>query len=270
MKLELVGLAIVSVFLFMAIFAPMIVSFIPHAKSEKPYSPPSKNNLLGTNDIGEDVLVDLIYASRVSLFVGITSAFLSTTIGFLIGVLSGYYRGFLNDALGGLTDLFLVIPLLPLMIVFAAYLESSIWNMILIIAMFWWPSTARVVRAKVMELRESQFVEGLKCLGANDLYIITRHIMPNIGELFFAKFTLSIARAILLEASLSFIGLGDPTHKSWGSMLHYSMKRGSLLNGAWWSFVPPGICISLVAMSFMLLGMGLEERKKKTKPISLS
>ncbi len=268
MRLELLGIAIISFFIFTAIFAPVIVGLIPHDKSE-PYSPPSKNNLLGTNDIGEDVLVELIYGSRVSMFVGLTSAFVSTIIGSFVGIISGYYRGFLDDFFGGLIDLFLVLPALPLMILLAAYLEPSVWNIILVIALLWWPNTARVVRAKVLELRESQFVEGLRCLGANDLYIITRHIIPNVSDLLFANFTLSVARAILLEASLSFIGLGDPTYESWGSMLHYSMKRGGLLNGAWWSFVPAGICVSLATMSFMLFAMGLEDRKKRTKAIGL-
>lgn len=265
MRLELLSLTMISLFLLTALFAPLIVELIPHTKSEKPYSPPSSSNLLGTNDLGEDVLVDLVRGSRASMFVGITAALVSTLIGSLVGMISGYYRSLLDDILGGLVDLFLVIPTLPLMIVLAAYLEPSVWNIVMVIGLLSWPSTARVVRARVMELRESQFVEGLKCLGAGDLYIIVKHVIPNLSELLFAKFTLSVARAILFEATISFLGLGDPTSKSWGSMLHYSMRRGALLNGAWWSFVPPGICISLAVMGFMLLGMGFEERKSVKK-----
>ena len=186
----------------------------------------------------------------------------------MVGVTSGFYGGLTDEILSFFTDVVLVLPALPLIIVVAAYLKPSIWNVVLVISLLWWPGTARLVRARAMQLSEGGFVEGLRCIGASKLYIILKHIVPNVTEIVFAKFVTSVAQAILIEAGLSFIGLGDPEHKSWGLMLHYAIRRGGLLRGAWWAFIPPGLCITLTALAFILIGMGFEERSRiKTKEI---
>jgi ABC-type dipeptide/oligopeptide/nickel transport system permease subunit len=258
-----IGLSIILAFSFVSVLSPILIEILPKNKSEFPYAPPSSKNLLGTNDIGEDVLVELFEGTRTSLIIGFTAAVISTVVGVLVGTISGFYGGKIDEVIGLLVDVFLVIPALPLMIVLAAYLEPSIWNVILVIGLLWWPGTARVVRVRAMQIRESGFVETLRCLGASNTYIILRHIIPNTTEVALAKFILSVAHAILLESGLSFIGLGDPEHKSWGMMLHYAMKRGALLGDAWWCFVPAGFCISATAMGFMLLGMTIEERYER-------
>ncbi|MEM2125773.1 MAG: ABC transporter permease subunit, partial [Candidatus Methanosuratincola sp.] len=131
---------------------------------------------------------------------------------------------------------------------------------VLVIGLLWWPTTARLVRARAWQLRSSTFVEGLIGIDASKIYIVFRHILPNVLGVVLARFVLSISHAILLEAGLSFIGLSDPTNPSWGTILHFAMTRGALLQGAWWTFVPPGIAISMTSLGFILLGMGLEQR----------
>ena len=267
-KTEVLGFTLILLLAIVSLLAPLIVSVIPHDVSRLPYAPPSHKNLLGTNDIGEDVLVELIYGARVSLTIGVVAALISTVIGLMVGVTSGFYGGLTDEILSFFTDVVLVLPALPLIIVVAAYLKPSIWNVVLVISLLWWPGTARLVRARTMQLSEGGFVEGLRCIGASRPYIILKHIVPNVTEIVFAKFVTSVAQAILIEAGLSFIGLGDPEHKSWGLMLHYAIRRGGLLRGAWWAFIPPGLCITLTALAFILIGMGFEERSRiKTKEI---
>lgn len=261
-SLENVGLLVISLIISMTILSFIIGSFIVFPASQVQYSPPTPTNPLGTDDIGDDVLTLLLRGSRVSLTIGLLGALVSTAIGGMLGVISGFIRGVIDEALSGMVDLFLVIPALPLMIVFAAYLSPSFWNVVLVIGLLWWPTTARLVRARTRQLRGSLFVEGLKGIGARNTYVMFRHILPNVGGIIRARFILAVSHSILLEAGLSFIGLGDPVNQSWGMMLHFAMTRGALFHGAWWTFVPPGICISLTALGFMLLGMGLEQRQR--------
>jgi len=265
-KAEALGISLI-----LAISLMVVLSFLPEkcfGKSSTPYSPPSLEHLLGTDDLGNDVLRFLLLGSRISLLIGILSATVSTLVGALVGALSGFIGGALDDALSSLIDLFMTLPVLPLMIVLAAYLGPSFFNETIVIGLLWWPATARLVRARARQIREAPFIEGLIGLGAGRLYAIFKHVLPNIWGLVFARFVLSVPGAIMFEAGLSFIGLGDPTIPSWGTMLHFAMTRGALLRGAWWTFVPPGLCIAITALGFTLVGMGLEQRYKlSTKPM---
>lgn len=266
-KVETLGIALVSAVITMA-----LLSYLPDdlfgGPSKSPYSQPSLQNLLGTNDIGEDVFSVLLRGSRVSLAIGFLGAAVSTVIGTLIGIIAGSSSGIFDDLLGSFTDLFLVVPALPLMIVLAAYLGPSFVNVVAVIGLLWWPTTARLVRARARQVTGSLFVEGLVGIGAGKLYIIFRHIFPNVLGIVFARFVLAVSSSILLEAGLSFIGLGDPQNPSWGTMLHFAMTRGALFYGAWWAFIPPGLCISLTSLGFILIGMGIEQRMRSgTKSI---
>ncbi|GAB6266787.1 MAG: hypothetical protein STSR0001_22340 [Methanothrix sp.] len=225
--------------------------------------PPSGTHPFGTNDIGQDIFSELIYSTRISLFVGFFAAFVSVAIGTLVGLFSGYLRGAADEVLMGTTDIVLIIPALPLMIILAAHTSPSIWNIIIVIGALWWTSTARVVRSRVLQLREMPFVEAARSLGAGDGYIVFKHILPNTLQVILAKFILAVAGAMLTEASLSFLGLGDPLQKSWGMMLNYAFSRGGFINGYWWWYLPPGICISLAVLSFVLIGFGLEEQDQE-------
>ena len=258
----LFGLLLLALFLLLAVFAPLIAPFDPWEPG-RPFLPPSGTHPFGTNDIGQDIFSELIYSTRISLFVGFFAAFVSVAIGTLVGLFSGYLRGAADEVLMGTTDIVLIIPALPLRIVLAAQTSPSIWNIIIVIGALWWTSTARVVRSRVLQLREMPFVEAARSLGAGDGYIVFKHILPNTLQVILAKFILAVAGAMLTEASLSFLGLGDPLQKSWGMMLNYAFSRGGFINGYWWWYLPPGICISLAVLSFVLIGFGLEEQDRE-------
>ena len=258
----LFGLLLLALVLLLAVFAPLIAPFDPWEPG-RPFLPPSGTHPFGTNDIGQDIFSELIYSTRISLFVGFFAAFVSVAIGTLVGLFSGYLRGAADEVLMGTTDIVLIIPALPLMIILAAHTSPSIWNIIIVIGALWWTSTARVVRSRVLQLREMPFVEAARSVGAGDGYIVFKHILPNTLQVILAKFILAVAGAMLTEASLSFLGLGDPLQKSWGMMLNYAFSRGGFINGYWWWYLPPGICISLAVLSFVLIGFGLEEQDQE-------
>ncbi len=259
-KVGMLGLIILGFFIFLAVAAPIIA---PHRPDElwlgPPLSAPSREFLLGTDELGRDILSLLIYGTRVSLLVGIAGTLLSVGIGTLIGLISGYYGGIIDAILMRITDLFLILPGLPLMIVLAAILGPSIWNIIFVIGIVSWPSVARIVRSQVLELRERPFVEASRVANASDFRILFYHIAPNVAPLVFATAILGIAGAILSEAGLSFLGLGDPSHISWGMMLYYANEYGALVIGAWWYLLPPGICIILLVLAFVFISHALDE-----------
>jgi ABC-type dipeptide/oligopeptide/nickel transport system permease subunit len=249
----LAGFLILLVFAVAAIVAPYLA---PHDPWELgvPYLPPGKDHPLGTNDIGQDLLSELIFGARVSLLVGFFAAFLATVIGTAVGLLAGYLRGVVEEILMRLADVFLLIPGLPLVIVLIAYLKPCLTNLILTIALLGWAGTARVVRSRVLQVREMPFVMSARALGGGNLYVMLWHILPNTGGVVLAKAALAVAGALLTEAGLSFLGLGDPTQKSWGMMLHYAFTRGGIVNGYWWWYLPPVFCIAAAVLGFVLLG----------------
>ena len=260
-KRAIPGLFILLSFFVIALFAPWIAPFdLKILKS--PFLPPSLVHILGTNDIGQDILSELIFGARISLLVGMAAAILATTFGALIGMVSGFFRGITDDILMRFTDIFLLIPGLPLIIILSAYLGPGTGIIIIAIAFLAWPSTARVVRSRVLQVREASFIMSAKGLGAGNLYIIFRHILPNTIEVVFAKASLAVAGAMLTEAGVSFLGLGDPTRKSWGMMLHDAFSNGGVVNGCFWWYLPPVFCISLAVLGFTLSGYAYGERKE--------
>jgi peptide/nickel transport system permease protein len=263
--LKYAGVAILLFLSLMAIFAPYLA---PHDPKQTgiPYQAPSSGHLLGTNDLGQDVFSELIYASRVSLAVGFLAGAISIVIGVLVGVFSGYYRGWAEELLMGTTDVFLLIPGLPLMIILAAYLNPSMWNIIIVVGLLWWCSTARVVHSRVLQVREMQFIESTRALGYSDIYLIFRHVLANTKDIIHAKFSLAVASAMLAEASLSFLGLGDPLNISWGEMIHFAFARGGFANDMWWWYLPPGIMICISVLGFIMLTM---EGKNDSKLLEL-
>lgn len=254
------GLGILFFFLSLGVFAPVIAPYTPEDLFlGPPLSPPTTEFPLGTDEIGRDLLSLLIYGARVSLMVGILGAFFAICIGTLIGLVAGYYGGVVSAVSMRVTDLFLILPGLPLLIVLAAILGPSTWNLIFVIGIVIWPSVARIIRSQVLEVKERAFIEASVVAGATDSRLIFHHILPNVIPLVFANAVLNIAVAILMESGLSFLGLGDPTHMSWGMMLHYANEYGALLIGAWWYILTPGICIMLTVLSFVFVGYALDE-----------
>ncbi|MGQ9587232.1 MAG: ABC transporter permease, partial [Thermoplasmata archaeon] len=250
---------ILSVFLLIAVFAPLLIEFDPNAFSTNRFAPPSGEHWLGTDDVGRDVFAELMYGSRVSLLVGITASAISVAIGGTIGLLGGYFGRYVEEGLMRFTDIFLVIPQLPFMLLIAALAGPNIVNIIIVIGILSWPSTARIVRSLVITIKERTFVERARAIGASDGHIMAKHVLPNVVPLMFANSILIIAVAILTESTLAFLGLGDPLVISWGSMLHYAFTSLAMSNGAWWYFVPPGVCIALVVLGFTFFGYAMDE-----------
>lgn len=220
---------------------------------------PSGEHILGTDEMGRDVFRELLLGARISLFVGLTATAISIVVGALVGLLAGYYSGFFSNLLMRITDFFIALPVLPMIIVLAAIFGQSLAITITVIGLTSWPSTARIIRSQVVSIRERQYIERIKSLGASDLRIIGLHILPNVLPLIYANTVLVIAGSILSEATLAFLGLGDPVSVSWGTMLHYAFVTGAAGRGAWWYLVPPGIGIVLVVLAFTLIGHTLDK-----------
>jgi len=258
-KKGLIGLAIVSIFITIALLSPYITPYDPYEWNVAPaFSPPSSDHLLGSDDVGRDIFSQLIYGTRISLFVGFAAAITTTFIGVLIGTMAGYFKS-LDSILMTFTDIVLVLPGIPIMLVLAIYLGPSIWNIILVITITSWTGVARIIRSQVLTLKERAYVDSARSIGAGNVHIIMKHILPNTIPLILATAILRIVNGILAEAGLSFLGLGDPTSMSWGMVLHYAQTCGGFSRGAWWWIVPPGLFIGFVAVSFTLIGYSLEE-----------
>jgi peptide/nickel transport system permease protein len=253
------GLAVVGVSVFVAIFGSAIAPYAPDASSLAVLQAPSTDHWLGTTENGSDVLSQLLVGARVSIVVGFAAAAISAVLGSAVGLASGYFGGWTDRILDSLENWFLVIPTLPLMIVLARILNPSLTVLIAVIGLTSWAGTGRIVRAQVLTLRERAFVERARALGAGDLYIIRTHILPNTAPLIFANTVLIVAVAILSEAALSFLGLGDPTRISWGTMLENAFQSGAPSAEAWWYVIPPGLCITVLVLAVSMLGYLFEE-----------
>jgi len=259
-NIGIVGLGLLIIFLAIAVFAPLLAPFDPTERVGTPFTKPNSQFLLGTNDVGQDILSELLYGTRISLLIGVLAAFISILLGCFIGVISGYYGGKVDALLMRLVDLVLVIPFLPLMILLAAFIGPSFWNIILVISLISWASPARVIRSQVLTLKTKGYVEAAKSIGTNIKVILGRHILPSVIPIALSQFVLAASHSILIEASLSFLGLGDPFTKSWGTILYYAQARGAFLTDAWvWWILPPGLLITTLVIGFAFTGYSLEE-----------
>ncbi len=254
-----ISIAIIGLFVFIAIFGSALAPYDPTASSLDVLAPPSFDHIMGTTENGSDVFSQILVGARVSIVVGFAAAIISAILGSIVGLAGGYFGGWTDRGLDALENWFLVIPTLPLMIVLARLLNPSLLVLIAVIGFTSWAGTGRIVRAQVFTLRERAFVERARALGASDTYIIRTHILPNTIPLIFANTVLIVAVAILSEAALSFLGLGDPTRISWGTMLENAFASGAPSQGAWWYVIPPGLCITIVVLAVAMLGYLFEE-----------
>ena len=255
------GLILLAVIFVVAVVGPMLFPFDPAEVGSSAASilqPPSREHWLGTDELGRDVLSQFITGARISLFVGIMATAISTVIGAGIGIVSGYFRGPADTSLMGFTDFFLVVPALPLMIALGAIFGQNLGIIIIVIGVLSWARTARIVRSQTLSLRERQFVPRARSLGASNWRIIRTNIAPHLLPLIVANTVLVVAGCILAEATLSFIGLGDPNRISWGSRLHFAVASGARGRQAGGYFLPPGLGILLVVLGFTLVGQALE------------
>ncbi|MCD6146374.1 MAG: ABC transporter permease [Methanosarcinales archaeon] len=254
-----VGLGILAVFVIVAVLAPYISPYDPHQMS-RPMEHPSSRHLLGTNDIGNDILSEIIYGTRVSLFIAFVVSAISMLVGTSLGLIAGYFDK-LGFVIMRVVDIFLTIPRLPLIIVIAASMRPSIWNLIAIFLIFGWTMTARIIRSEVLTLRSRYYIDATKMIGGSDCYILWRHILPNVIPLVVVQFIMEAIHVIFTEAGLSFLGLGDPVARSWGMVLHYAFECPIIyVSDVWmWWMLPPGLCIVLTVLGLTFVGYALEE-----------
>jgi peptide/nickel transport system permease protein len=259
----MIGLCVLAAFVLLALAAPLLADHsglaAVNSTSNPVWASPADFKPLGTDHLGRSVWTQFVWGSRISLLVGLAATVLAMVIGTVVGVVAGFVAGRTGTLLMRITEWFLVIPFLPLAIVLAAVLGPSIRNIILVIGITSWPATARVIRAQVLTVKERDYVDRSRALGASSAHVMGRHIMPNIAPLILANTTLTVPIAILSETTLSFLGLGDPTRPSWGKMLEDGFSAGALSQHAWWYYVPPGLGVMLVVLAFVLCGHALEE-----------
>ena len=254
-----IGVIILGVFVLTAIFAPLLA---PYGGSENGFernADASWAHWMGTTAAGEDVLSQLIHGARISVFVGVVAGVLSTLVAVAIGLSWGYMKGFGGDVVGFIVNLFLVIPGLPLMIVIASYLQNGGITVILaVIVITGWAWGARVLRSQTQSLRSRDFVTAAVFSGERPFRIVFREILPNMTSLIVGNFFGAATAAILAEAGLEYLGLGDSSIVSWGTMLFWAQNSNSLLTGQWALIFAPGLCIALLATSLTLINFGVD------------
>ncbi len=260
-----VGLVVVLLFIAIAALAPLIV---PYGAFEVVYntdhlvirlSPPSWQNWFGTTNQGMDVFSQLVWGSRVALVVGLLSAIGSVVLGTLIGLVAGYFGGWIDEALMRMTDVAFGIPFLPFAMVVTSIVKPSLGLVILLVVFFLWRTTARVIRAQVLTLKTRPFIWAARAAGAGDLQILFRHITPNVLPLSFLYMAIGVQTGVMLEAALSFLGFGDPNVLSWGIMLNAAFQAGAM-RSAWWWVLPPGVALSLFVIAIFMITRAYEER----------
>jgi peptide/nickel transport system permease protein len=249
-RLGALGLVVVLFFAAMAVTVQAL-SLDPFANSQETLRPPSAGHPMGTDDLGRDILSQLLWGSRVSLAVGVVAGVLATVVGIVVGAVAGYRGGGLDDLLMRITEIFMILPRLLLAVVVVALVGAGLWNMILVIGGLAWPGMARLVRGEVMSLRGSEFVEAARSLGQAEWRIVAREVLPNALPPVIVNASLEIGGAIILEAGLSFLGLGDPTRMSWGTILNNAQR---FLEDAWWMSVFPGTAIFFTVLGFNFAG----------------
>jgi ABC-type dipeptide/oligopeptide/nickel transport system permease subunit len=215
------------------------------------------HGIFGTDFGGNDAWTELIYGARVSLMVGVLAALIGTGLGIFYGVLSGYLGGFVDEFLMRIVDVLLCIPVLPILLILMRYFHPNVYFVVVLIAIFGWQGLSRVIRSRVLSLKEMAFIESARASGASDFYIMTRHLIPNVLPIAIAAMVLAVPGAIITEAALSFLGFGDPNAPTWGRMLYHAYQLGGL--EAWWVWVPPGLSICALCVGFVFIGHAVDE-----------
>ncbi|GAU75946.1 ABC transporter permease [Fusibacter sp. 3D3] len=259
-RIGTIGFIMVVLFFVIAFVGPKVYPYSTIDVGKGPMmAPPSAAFIFGTDHLGRDLFGAIIHGTKTSLIVGFSAAFISISIGTIIGLIAGFIGGRLDSLLMRFTDGMMVLPKLPLIMVLSALLGTNIRNIILVIGFTGWTGTARLVRSQALSIRERPYIERAKSIGAGSFYIMYKHILPNVFPVIFANTILATASAILAEASLSFLGLGDPLSVSWGQVLNGAFVNGAVSIGAWWYFVPAGVAIILLVLSFTFVGYSFDE-----------
>jgi ABC-type dipeptide/oligopeptide/nickel transport system permease subunit len=256
-----IGMCVLTLLFVFALFPKAVAPYDSTERVALPLQKPGRENILGTNDLGQDLFSELIAGTRASLLTGVVVSLITVFIGAIIGLTSGYLGGWIDSLLMRITDLILVLPFLPLVILISVYLGPSQRNIIIVLSIFFWAGPARLIRARVLSTRSDTYIEAARALGANPLEIMAGHLWSSVRPLAFVQIVLVASASILAESSLSFLGLGDPSGKSWGTMLYFARASGAFLSDAWkWWVLPTGLMITLTVLSLGLIGYSLEQR----------
>jgi peptide/nickel transport system permease protein len=253
-----VGLILLILMLVLAALAPLLTEYRPEAYTGHIFSPPSRQHLLGTNDVGQDIWTRLLYGARTSLVVGCGAALLAALISVVVGCTTALVGGIYDRLLMRLVDALIVIPPVIVVILVAAYLRPNYLLMILLISAFLWPGGARVIRGQTLSLKERMHVSAARTFGAGWGHLILRHIIPDLGPVIVATMIHDARRSVFMEAGLSFLGISDPAVVSWGKMMQHALRFSYLEVWKWW-LLPPGIALSLLISSLSFLGYALEK-----------
>jgi len=254
-----IGASVLFVITFCAVLAPVIAPYGLHTQVGPVFGRPTWKHPVGLDDGGIDMVTLLMWGARISLVVGFAATFVSMAIGGTVGVLAGYFGGKVDTILMRITDYFLVVPDVPLMIVVAAIWGPSLFHIVIVIGILLWTGTARVIRAQVKSVRERVYVKRARALGAGHIRIVVRHVLPQVAPLLIANTVLTVAVAIFDETALSFLGLGDPSRTSLGKVIENAFERAAISSGAWWAIVPPGALVALIILGCSLVGGSMED-----------
>jgi len=254
-----IGIGLLGAVVLAAVLAPVLAPYGLHTQVGPVFGHPSWKHPVGLDDGGIDMVTLLMWACRTSLIVGFAATAVSMLIGGTVGVLSGYFGGKTDTILMRITDYFIVIPDVPLMIVVAAIWGPSLFHIVIVIGILLWTGTARVLRAQVNSVRERVYVKRARALGAGHSRIVLRHVLPQVAPLLIANTVLTIAVAIFDETALAFLGLGDPSRPSLGKLIENAFERAAISSGAWWAIVPPGALVAVIILSCSLIGGALED-----------
>ena len=257
---SLIGVTILVVVILVAVFAPLLTEYLPTQRVGRPHQPPSADHLLGTTRLGYDVFTRLIYGARVSLVVGFGAGLLITVIGTVLGIISGYKGGVVDEVITFFTNMILVIPNLPLLLVLAAFIGQASPLVIAIILGFTsWAWGVRVTRSETLSIRQRDFVKSAEMLGEPGWRIMTFEIFPNLISIVGINFIGSVIFAVISEATLEFLGLGDPNTVSWGIMLYNAQNSSALSVGAWWDILTPCLALALLGLGLALINFAIDE-----------
>jgi peptide/nickel transport system permease protein len=257
-RMALFGLVLVLFFVVVALLAPVIAPGDPGKFVGGPNQPPSAEFPLGTNHLGKDVFKQTVWGARNSLLVGFGTALLSTLVAIVVGMTAGYFRGRVDDVLTLIMNLFLVIPGLPLLIVLSGYLQPGTTTVIFVLTLTGWAFAARIVRSQALMLREKDFVGAAKVSGENDFRIIFSEILPNMTSILVGITISGVGYGIGAATALSFLGFTDISEVTWGTNLYWAQQGNALLSGAWWTFIPAGLCVALVIFGLSLINYAVD------------
>jgi peptide/nickel transport system permease protein len=254
-----IGGGILLFFVLMAVFAPLIASGDPKDFVSRPHQEPSAEFIFGTDGQGRDVFAQTVHGARISLTVGLVTGVLATILGIIVGMSAGYFGGRVDDVLSLLTNLVLIIPGLPLLVIIASFLKPGPTTIIFVLTITAWAWPARVMRAQTLSLREKDFVSASLVSGESQVRVIFREILPNMTSIIVGSMFGTTIFAIGADTGLSFLGLTNVSDVSWGTNLYWAQNNAGLLVGAWWTFIPSGLCVALVAFAFALINYAMDE-----------